>query len=159
KSADLISVLVSNDKEFTNACQNLEVDIITFDMTKRLEFYLRLPNINSALNRGICFEISLGTALRDMSCRPYLVHIGSQLLRATKGKNIIVSGDPRKPLDTRGPLDIMAMLSIFNMNPQQARNSLTVNPESCVMHGCTFLDNRFPFTHISLTSCDRGQEH
>lgn len=41
------------------ACTSLEVDIITFDLSKRLPFRLKPGPMQSALQRGIFFEVHL----------------------------------------------------------------------------------------------------
>jgi ribonuclease P/MRP protein subunit RPP1 len=76
--------------------RQLEVDIITFDFSRKLPFYLKLPPVGVAIERGIFFEICYSPSLRDMSSRRFLVSNALQLVRATKGKNIIISSEVRR---------------------------------------------------------------
>lgn len=49
---------------FTAACQQLDIDIISLDMSVRLPFYFKAANISSAIARGIVFELTYSTAIR-----------------------------------------------------------------------------------------------
>jgi len=46
------------------ACSVLDIDIISLDFSSRLPFYLKLPMINLAIERGIHFEINYSASLR-----------------------------------------------------------------------------------------------
>ena len=51
------------------ACAALEVDIITFDMARRLPFRLRPGPLQAAVKRGLHLEICYAAALRDETSR------------------------------------------------------------------------------------------
>jgi ribonuclease P/MRP protein subunit RPP1 len=88
---DLISITPQSEKAFTLCCQTLEIDVISIDMSSKLDYYFRAPNIKSAISRGIMFEICYAGAFRDTTCRRNLLANATNLVRATNGKNIIIS--------------------------------------------------------------------
>ena len=59
------------------------------------------------------------------------------IVRSTKGRNIILSGDWYSSMHMRAPLDVIHMASLFGLNSQQARDALTVNPRRAAMHAMT----------------------
>lgn len=53
-----------SEKVFQIACRDADVDIITFDMSSRLPFMLKMSTLNIAIQRGIHFEIQYAHCLR-----------------------------------------------------------------------------------------------
>ena len=51
------------------ACTALDVDLITFDMARRLPFRLRPGPLQAAVKRGVHLEICYAAALRDETSR------------------------------------------------------------------------------------------
>lgn len=54
---DVLAARTSDAKAFQSLCQNADVDIITFDYTRKIPFSLRFSTVNAAIQRGIMFEI------------------------------------------------------------------------------------------------------
>lgn len=107
-------------------CSSTEVDLITLDMSERLPFYLRAPQVNLAISKGIFFEITYGKAITgafeyfarkerlscmliDSTARKHFINNACSLVRITKGKNTIISSGVKKIIDVRGPYDVMNM--------------------------------------------------
>lgn len=51
------------------ACTSLDVDIITFDLSKRLPFRLKPALLQAAVKRGLHLEICYAAALREEGSR------------------------------------------------------------------------------------------
>lgn len=60
---DIVAVQPSNEKLFHLCCKELDVDLICFEMTKRLEFALKHSSVGLAVERGIYFEIAVADGL------------------------------------------------------------------------------------------------
>jgi ribonuclease P/MRP protein subunit RPP1 len=103
----IVAVQPATEKLFQAACGTLEVDVICFDMTRRVEYKFRIPQVSQAIQRGIFFEINIGQALRDFTARQHLFNHSAQIITTARGKNIIMSSGARKPFEMRGPYDIM----------------------------------------------------
>ncbi|KAJ3090774.1 hypothetical protein HK102_002733 [Quaeritorhiza haematococci] len=106
-SYDLVAVQPTTEKMFQAACATFEIDIITLDLSMRLPFHLKHTTINQAIQRGIYFEISYGAALRDTNARRNLIGNVASLIRATRGRNMIITSDAKKAMEVRGPHDVM----------------------------------------------------
>ncbi|KNC99129.1 uncharacterized protein SPPG_05388 [Spizellomyces punctatus DAOM BR117] len=136
-SYDLIAVQPTNEKLFLAACSSLEIDIISLDMGSRLPFYIKQPMVNLALQRGLFFEISYGGAIRDASARRHLIRNAASLIRATKGKNVIITSEAQKDLELRGPYDVINLASIFSLNQALAKNSISANCRAVLYRSAT----------------------
>lgn len=51
------------------ACTSMEVDIITFDLSKRLPFRLKPALLQAAVKRGVHLEICYASAIREEGYR------------------------------------------------------------------------------------------
>jgi ribonuclease P/MRP protein subunit RPP1 len=80
KSYDIVAVQPMTDKVWEKCTKDLgadcmrvaethpelDVDIITFDLTQRLPVQLKIPKVREAIKRGIYFEINYSAALIGM---------------------------------------------------------------------------------------------
>ena len=60
---DIVAIQPLTEKAFLFACSNPDIDLISLDMSERLPFYLKPPQIQLALSKGIYFEISYSKAI------------------------------------------------------------------------------------------------
>ncbi|ORX50653.1 PHP domain-like protein [Piromyces finnis] len=134
---DIIAIQPQNEKIFQLACSVLDIDIISLDFSTRLPFYLKLPMVNLAIERGIHFEINYSVSLRDNNARKHLISNAANLARVTRGKNIIISSEAQKALEIRGPYDIINLSSIFGLNQALAKNCITSNCRKVLLHSKT----------------------
>ena len=51
------------------ACTALDVDVIAFDLARRLPFRLRPAALSAAVKRGVALELCYAPALRDEAAR------------------------------------------------------------------------------------------
>jgi ribonuclease P/MRP protein subunit RPP1 len=59
-------VCPSTEKLFQQCCQNLDIDVISLDLSSKLPFSIKTPTVQQAVTRGISFEIRYSHALRGM---------------------------------------------------------------------------------------------
>ncbi|KAI9024757.1 ribonuclease P/MRP protein subunit RPP1 [Hyaloraphidium curvatum] len=134
---DILSIQPQTEKMFQQACSTLEVDIITLDMTSRLPFNLKHTTVGLAIARGVHFEITYSSSLRDANARRYLLSNAANLVRVTRGKNIIVSSQAQKALEVRGPYDVANLCTLFGMNQALGKQAISTNARSVVLHAHT----------------------
>ncbi|KAI8492926.1 Ribonuclease P protein subunit p30 [Branchiostoma belcheri] len=134
---DILAVQPLNMKMFEAACHDLEVDIISLDMTQKLPFLLKLTPIKRAIARGIRFEIAYAPAIRDSTLRRYIISNATDLMTFCKGKNIILSSQAEKAIELRGPHDVANLGVLFGMNQAQAKDAVSVNCRAVLLHAET----------------------
>ena len=131
---DLVAVRPTTEKLFAQACGSLEVDIIVVDTLQRLPWMLRHGIVQQAIARGVMFELAYGPGLSDSKARKAFFANGMALVRATKGRNIILSAGSSRALDTRGPYDVANLGEVLGMNSQQARAAIDGNCRAALLH-------------------------
>ncbi|CAG8815047.1 14264_t:CDS:2 [Cetraspora pellucida] len=136
-SYDILAIHPTNEKTFLNACSTLEVDIISLEMGSRLSFYLKHSIVGLAIERGIFFEISYAPAIRDSTSRRHLISNAQNLVRVSRGKNIIITSEAQRAMELRGPYDIVNLGTIMGMNQATAKECITTNCRAVVMHAAT----------------------
>eukprot|EP00842_Homolaphlyctis_polyrhiza_P001120 jgi/Hompol1/2008/HPOL_004985-RA len=145
-SYDIIAVTPTTEKLFQTACQTLEVDIISLDMSARLAFPIRTATLNAAVQRGVYFEICYSASIRNEAARRQLISNAALLVRNVKGKNIIISSQARAAFEFRAPFDVMNLnhgwhfafsASLFGLNHSLAKAALSINARSVILHSGT----------------------
>jgi ribonuclease P/MRP protein subunit RPP1 len=63
-----------------------------------------------------------------------LIGNACSLVRATGGRNIIVSSDARVAMEVRGPHDVANLATFFGLNQADARHAISTNPRSAMLH-------------------------
>lgn len=63
KSYDIVAVQPTNEKIFHECCTTLDLDIITFDLSQKLDYKLKKTPLQAAITRGIYFELNISAAL------------------------------------------------------------------------------------------------
>lgn len=113
------------EKLLLQACDNLQTDIISLDLSTRLGFHLKHKMVGLALSRGICFEVCYGAGVTDANARRNLIGNFAGLVRATRtGKGIVVSSEARKAVGLRAPMDVVNLLVLWGMKVEVARDAV-----------------------------------
>ena len=133
-SYDILAVRPTTDKLFQQCCGNLDVDVISIDMTSRLPFYMKLPQVRQAIERGIHFEIVYSPAIRDNTQRRYIISNAMELVHVSKGKNIIISSEAGHQMDLRGPYDVANLGNLFGMKEEQCKAAVSGNVRAVLYH-------------------------
>ena len=134
QSYDIVSVQPTNEKLFQQICQTVECDVISLDMTARLPFFLKHPQVNLAIERGISFEILYAPAIRDESLRKYTIVNAVELIRVCKGRNVVMSSGAERTMELRGPYDIINLGLLFGLKIDQGKAAVSKNIRSILYH-------------------------
>ncbi|RKP01678.1 hypothetical protein CXG81DRAFT_6830, partial [Caulochytrium protostelioides] len=130
---DLVAVQPQTEAAFQFACQQLDVDLITLDLSQRLPFYLKAPTLNAAVVRGVAFEITYAPALRDLAARRHFIHQARSLLRLTHGRHVVLSSAALTALECRAPVDVANLARVlFGLPLDTARQTLDAAARSVV---------------------------
>ncbi|BDA47015.1 Ribonuclease P protein subunit p30 [Coccomyxa sp. Obi] len=133
-SYDLLAVQPLSERVFQQACTTLVVDVITFDMARRLPFRLWPGPLQAAVKRGVHLEICYSAALRDETSRRNFFSNASALVRAARGHGIIVSSGARTAFELRGPYDVMNLVTLCGLTEQQAKAAMSERCRQVARH-------------------------
>lgn len=114
-SYDVLAVQPQSERAFSFACNSLDIDIISLDLSKRLPYRFRPESIKTALQRGIFFEILYAPLLREPGSRRQMFANAQALSRETRGKGIILSSGVRTVIELRGPYDVVNLSTFLGL--------------------------------------------
>ncbi|KAL8813884.1 MAG: hypothetical protein Q9223_006858, partial [Gallowayella weberi] len=101
------------------------IDIISLDCTLRYPFYFRQKTLLAAIERGIRFEICYSQGILGTGeARKNLISNATQLVRATRGRGIVVSSEAQRALAIRGPWDVVNLGVGWGLGKERAVEAL-----------------------------------
>lgn len=139
QSYDVVAVQPMNQKVFLEACKTYAIDLISVDLSQRMDSMLLGKSartaVGCAVSRGIHFEIVYAPMIRDASARRSTITNANLLVELCRGRNVIISSGTNKAVELRGPYDVSHLGVMFGLSAEQARNALTSNCRAVIMHG------------------------
>ncbi|KKP04859.1 hypothetical protein THAR02_03037 [Trichoderma harzianum] len=133
---DLLAIRPLTEKAFQNACLTLDIPIISLDMAQHFPFYFRPKPCMAAVSRGVRFEICYSQALSaaDPRGRANFISNATNLIRATRGRGIIISSEAKSAFGLRAPADIVNLFNIWGLQSEKAMEGLRTIPRSVVVN-------------------------
>src|ERR1700759_398606 len=112
---DIVALRPTDEKTLGQACQTLDADMISLDLSIRYSFPFKFRMIGTAIDRGIKIEICYGQGISsgEPDARRYLIQNASSLVRSTRGRGIVISGEAANALGCRAPHDIINLAVIW----------------------------------------------
>ncbi|KAF1942604.1 ribonuclease P/MRP 30 subunit [Clathrospora elynae] len=131
---DLVAARPTDERTLQQACQSLDVDIISLDLTRRFETHFKFPMLGTAISRGIKIELcySQGIMSSDPQARRNLISNATQLIRVTRGRGLIFSSEAKSVLGIRAPSDVINLASVWGLGTERGKDGLTKEPRSVV---------------------------
>jgi ribonuclease P/MRP protein subunit RPP1 len=131
---DLVAARPTDERTLQQACQSLDVDIISLDLTKKFEKHFKFPMLGTAVSRGIKIELcySQGILSTDPLAKRNLISNATQLIRVTRGRGLIFSSEAKNVLGIRAPSDVINLASVWGLGPERGKDGLTKEPRSVV---------------------------
>lgn len=133
---DILALRPTNERALLQACQSLECDLISLDLSSRFPFYFKIKTLSLALQRGIKFEIcyAAGVLAADGGAsRRNLISNATQLIRATRGRGIIISSEAKKALACRGPWDVINLATLWGLGQEKGVEAIGKEARSVVV--------------------------
>lgn len=138
RSYDFVAIQPENERMFQVACTNLDVDMISLDMSQRLSFPLRPGYIKVARDKGMVFEVQYGPMIRDPSARRHTISNALQLLRSMKGgKGVVLSSGATAAWQIRAPADVMNIAGLLGVAGHLCKATVTLHPHAAFMQAGT----------------------
>jgi ribonuclease P/MRP protein subunit RPP1 len=131
---DIIAARPTTEKTLKQACESLDVDLVSIDLTTRFPTHFRFSTFAGAIARGIKIEICYGPGIlaSDATAKRNLISNAVQLIRVTRGRGLILSSEARSALGIRAPSDVMNLASIWGLGQDRGKEGLTKLPRSVV---------------------------
>ena len=133
---DILALRPTNERSLIQACQSLECDVISLDLSVRFPTYFKMKTLSLALQRGIKFEIcyAAGVLANDGGlARRNLISNATQLIRATRGRGIIISSEAKTALACRGPSDVINLAAVWGLGQEKGVEAVGSEARSVVV--------------------------
>ncbi|KAJ5114534.1 hypothetical protein NUU61_000293 [Penicillium alfredii] len=123
---DLVALCPTNEKALLNACTSLECDVISLDLSVRLPYHFKFKMLSAAISRGVRLEICYGPGVTGsgLDARRNLIGNAMALIRATRGRGIIVSSDARRVLSLRAPWDVINLTCVWGLSQERGKEAI-----------------------------------
>ena len=90
----------------------------------------------NALQRGVKFEICYGSGILNSdggASRRNLISNATQLIRATRGRGIVISSEAKRALACRGPADIVNLAVLWGLGQEKGMEAVGNEARSVVV--------------------------
>lgn len=123
---DLLALRPVNEKSLQQACGSLECDLISLDLTLRFEFNFKMKMLSQAVERGINFEICYapGILTSDSNARRNLISNATQLIRALRGRGLILSSGATRAVGCRAPTDVINLAAVWGLGQERGKEGV-----------------------------------
>lgn len=133
---DILALRPTNERALLQACQSLECDLISLDLSTRFPFYFKMKTLSLALQRGIKFEICYAPgvlATDGGASRRNLITNATQLIRATRGRGLVISSETKRALACRGPMDVVNLAAVWGLGQERGMEAVGREARSVVV--------------------------
>lgn len=131
---DVLALRPVDEKTFQHACNTADCDLISLDLTQRLGYHFKFKTVSDAIKRGVRFEVCYSQGLLgEALARRNLISNVTQLIRATRGRGIIISSEAKRALGCRGPWDVINLAAIWGLPQDRAHEAVTKEARSVVV--------------------------
>ena len=126
QSYSLIALRPANEKCLLNACNSMDCDLISLDLSVRLPYHFKMKTLAAAIARGLRFEICYGPGVTGsgMEARRNLIGNAMALIRATRGRGIIISSEARRALAIRAPADVINLACVWGLSSERGKEAV-----------------------------------
>ena len=109
--------------------------MISLDLTMRFPFHFKHKTLSTALQRGIKFEICYAPGIlpSNSSARRNLISNATQLIRATRGKGIVISSETKRAVGCRAPWDVINLATVWGLGQERGREAIAQEARSVVV--------------------------
>ncbi|KAK6504033.1 hypothetical protein TWF506_002250 [Arthrobotrys conoides] len=130
---DIVAVRPTDEKLLLQACTSLECDLISLDLSIRHPYHFKYKILGQAISRGIRFEITYSASVNESNARRNLLSNAAALIRATKGKGIVISSEARKAMLCRAPFDVINLATLWGLNQDKGKEAIANGPRAVMI--------------------------
>lgn len=139
RSFDIIAVRPTTERTFQIACQSLDIDMISLDLSDRLPFNLKHGLVREAIQRGVLFELSYGPSISASISGGKRRNALSSVMHATRivgrAKGLVVSsGLTSGEHGLRAPHCVRNWAEMVGIRPDGSKTCVVDSPLRVIKH-------------------------
>ncbi|KAK4183214.1 putative ribonuclease P protein subunit 3 [Podospora australis] len=140
RAYDLVALRPTSDKSFQWACLSTTEppSLISLDMTQSLGYHIHHRTAMAAVSRGSRFEICYSQVLDPKGqpdparARSNFIGNVQSLIRATKGRGIVISSEAKSALGLRAPADMANLFNLWGLGSEKGFAAMGTGARSVV---------------------------
>ncbi|EME44164.1 hypothetical protein DOTSEDRAFT_172233 [Dothistroma septosporum NZE10] len=123
---DILALRPIDERTLQLACSSLDCDIISLDLIIRQGFFFKFKMLSEGTKAGKKFEICYSQGLLgDAQTRRNLISNATQLIRATRGRGVILSSETKAgAVGLRGPWDVINLAAVWGLGQERGFEGL-----------------------------------
>jgi RNase P/RNase MRP subunit p30 len=133
---DIVAARTNDAKCFEHLCRYADVDVISPDFSRMLNFGADKKLLDAATARGIHFEICYSPMVKYLTARRCTLtstRVWVHFLRG--GRHLILSSGAETALELRGPMDVLNIGKILGMTEAGVHSAMDVACTKVLEHG------------------------
>ncbi|PNS18024.1 hypothetical protein CAC42_3983 [Sphaceloma murrayae] len=132
-SYDLLALRPVDEKTFQACCSTLDGDMISLDLSQRFAFPFKFKPLSEAAKRGVRIEICYSQGvLGDANPRRNVIGNVTSIVRASRGRGLVVSSEARRAMECRAPWDVINLLAVWGLSQERAYEAVTKEARNIV---------------------------
>ncbi|KAK6432492.1 RNA-binding RNA processing protein rpp1 [Oleoguttula sp. CCFEE 5521] len=130
----ILALRPTDEKSLQLACSSLDCDIISLDLSIRHPFHFKHKMLMEAIKAGKKIEICYSQGMMgDSQARRNLIGNVSQIVRATRGRGLVISSEAKSAVGLRGPWDAVNLAAVWGLGQERGFEGVTKEARSAVV--------------------------
>ncbi len=126
RNYDILALRPVDERTLSLACSSLDCEIISLDLTQRLPFWFKYKMLSEAIKSGKRLELSYAQGVMGNSgMRRNLISNATQLIRASRGRGLIISSEARAAVACRGPWDAINLAAVWGLGQERGFEAMS----------------------------------
>lgn len=130
---DLVSMQPLSEKLLSLAITQ-DIDIISLRFDQRFPCFLKHKLVNSAIEKGIKFEITYNPLFTPLVKKHFFTNTLS-LIRSSRSRGLIISSGARTSMELKSMFDITNLVIVLGLNHNLSNKAMTDLPLKVVLNG------------------------
>lgn len=133
-SYDLLALRPTDEKTLQACCSTLDADIVSLDLSQRFGFPFKFKPLSEGVKRGVRIEVCYSQGVSgDPNARRNVISNCTSLIRASRGRGLMVSSEARRAVECRGPWDVVNLLAVWGLSQERAYEAVSKEARSVVV--------------------------
>ncbi|CAK4033418.1 hypothetical protein D0865_15242 [Lecanosticta acicola] len=135
KEYDILAVRPTDERTLQLACGSIDCDIISLDLTQRLPFFFKYKTLSEAIKSGKKLELCYSQGLLgDGQSRRNLISNATQLIRASRGRGLLISSETKAgAVGLRGPWDAINLAAVWGLGQERGNEAMSKEARNVVV--------------------------
>lgn len=134
---DILALRPTDERTLQQACQSLDADLVSLDLSIRYPFHFKFGTLAAALQRGLKLEICYSQGILggkgDAQARRNVIQNAVSLIRACRSRGIVVSSEAKRAVGLRAPADVVNLCAVWGLSQEKGKEAVSASARAVVV--------------------------